>query len=496
MEPPIEEIRSGRPRILALCEAGPQWEAAAYGLSTLLEIAGARVELRRYGPDDTAAGDTVDAVVSYGAHPPRVSKQPQLHIQASGFFGPERYFKRDSVPVQRYDHDGISALYSAAESTAPVLSRLGDAALILNLDVVASTFVLLTCYQEVVTSGSIDKRGRRSAEESFQLRLELIDRPIVNEYARYVCSVLEDLEASISFEAPKWGTGEYAFAVTRDIDSNQKHCKLSLQRLASMAARGDLLGIARTIRSGITTRNGIRNDPYNNIAAIRTWEQAAGIRSSLYMLSSDIVGDANYKLSELAHEWDVTSLIEQGWEIGFHPGFRTYADGEAFREEKVRFDDSIPGKKAGGRQHGLRFIAPHTWRHWEDCRFRYDSTMGFAEREGFRCGVCVPFRPFDVLENRTMDLWEIPLTLMDSTITKYRHFDAGQTRNAAGAILEQVRKHHGIFVLLWHNTTFGRENAGWLHDEFADLVTRAVNDGALVAPARDLLDVWEGWVNG
>ncbi len=494
MQTPAELCDSGGPRILALCQAGRNSAAAAYGLSTLLQLTGARVDIREYGTDENIPADLFDCVVSYGASLPRVSYGPHLHIRASGFFCPERYLKRESLPLRRYDHDGVSALYTAAETADPGLTRSDDLGVTLNVDLVASTFVFLTGYQEVVTSGTLDKRGRRLAEESFQLRLDLVDRPIVNEYARYLRSILQDQLASLRFRNPEWAGSRYAMALTRDIDTNHKATDLSFRGMISLAARGKFQIVTNSLQHRFRRRMDHRKDPYDNIDAITAWEEMNGVRSSLYVMPSSLIGDAGYKLSLLAREWDLSGLQERGWEVGFHPGYRTYASQAAFLEEKSAFDEFVGENAEGGRQHGLRFLAPYTWRHWEDSGFRYESTLGFPEREGFKCGICVPFRPFDILENRVMNLWEMPLTLMDSTLDYYRKLDAAQARASITRLLDQTREHSGVFVLLWHNTTFGRYSAGYLHEELATLVRTAIDDGALVGPASGILDAWEGWV--
>ena len=64
------------------------------------------------------------------------------------------------------------------------------------------------------------------------------------------------------------------------------------------------------------------------------------------------------------------------------------------------------------RQHYLRFVYPQTWRQQADEGFFVDSTLGFAEQEGFRNGVCHPFLPWDAETSAPLPLWEVPLTVM------------------------------------------------------------------------------------
>ena len=94
-------------------------------------------------------------------------------------------------------------------------------------------------------------------------------------------------------------------------------------------------------------------------------------------------------------------LRAEGFEIGFHPSYRTLGDPELMAVEKARVEEAVGAVCQGGRQHYLRFRVPETWRQWERLGLTYDSTMTFAGHEGFRCGTCHAYRPFDLEQNRS-----------------------------------------------------------------------------------------------
>lgn len=86
--------------------------------------------------------------------------------------------------------------------------------------------------------------------------------------------------------------------------------------------------------------------------------------------------------------------------------------------EKNRLEEIIGRDVLGCRQHLLRFEVPTTWRIQEKAGFVYDTTLSFADHDGFRCGICLPSEPYDLVENRILSLWEIPLTVMDGYTSK------------------------------------------------------------------------------
>lgn len=106
----------------------------------------------------------------------------------------------------------------------------------------------------------------------------------------------------------------------------------------------------------------------------------------------------------------------------------------------------------GLRQHFLRFAVPQSRRTWEQVGFEYDTTLTFARQEGFRAGICVPYRPFDVLENRELALWEVPLTVMEGTLFEYQGLDASEVGKRFDQFVSTVARVGGVFVILWHNS--------------------------------------------
>jgi hypothetical protein len=154
-------------------------------------------------------------------------------------------------------------------------------------------------------------------------------------------------------------------------------------------------------------------------------------------------------------------LQNEGHEIGVHPGYTTFLMPSILQQEKGRFEKACGTRIIGGRQHFLRFRTPDTWRHWGQAGMQYDSTLGYADREGFRCGTCHPYKPFDLEQDRVLDILEIPLIVMDTTLIEYRKMTVGQGREC---ILEFARKcveAEGTFTLLWHNVTLVGNHAAW-----------------------------------
>ncbi len=459
-----------------------------YALRALLDLCGVDYELLPLNVEALQTVPLKASLLTYGKSPV-AGKYPELHIKSCELFDRPRYLRRESLPDSIEIIDGVKYLYGNAHVEKN--DQNGIRSIIVHSDPVASSFFLLTEYEDIVRSGDEDKRGRRSLENAFIGNYGLTDRPWVNLYARQITEWLCWITPEIKPKKRTWAGKPFAIVVTRDIDSIRKYQGFNARNIGRSLAQGSVKSARRLFTDAV--RYGLRSqhDSYNNLETILEWERSEGLSSSFFFMTSDLIGDANYRLDALmATHPSVRAAMENGWEAGFHPGYRTFISPTAFAEEQSRFREVFPGSGGGGRQHGLRFRQPYTWRFWEDHGFLYDSSTGFAEREGFRSGCCTPYKTFDLLEDREMNLWELPLTIMDCTLDKYRGFSQEQCAVRLRELAAEVQGVGGAFVLLWHNSYFGIENIGAYHTVLAEFVLQIRDGGAAVLTANSAVKTW------
>jgi hypothetical protein len=349
-------------------------------------------------------------------------------------------------PTREVDWDAV--LRRAATARCEVRGR----ALVFDADVVAATYFLLSRIEETDAS-KFDDHGRFPASAGAAFRLGLLDRPLVDEWALAIRDGLRRLLPDWTPDAPR-----FRVKLTHDVDSLRAFNGVGV---GMRTVAGDLVkrrDVGRAIHDAAET--------FRQVAAPETspnWRGALelarlsrihGLRSAFYfMATGPVAGDADYDLSAR----DVRELMEElralEVEFGVHPGYATLGDPVRLAAEKSRLDAAFGAPVAGGRQHYLRFRVPDTWRHWAQAGLGYDSTLGFADREGFRCGTCHPFRPFDVENDREIELVEFPLIAMDATLRHHRGLTPEATERRLLELAETCRRVGGTFTLLWHNSS-------------------------------------------
>ena len=186
-----------------------------------------------------------------------------------------------------------------------------------------------------------------------------------------------------------------------------------------------------------------------DLAAI---EQKYKIPASYYFLSlQQGEEDFNYNIKDIKHIFD--SVTKIGGEIGLHGGHLAYASATKIASEKKMLEAACGKEVKGYRNHYLRFDRNVTWSALAKNNFLYDTTYGDAYSPGFRNGMCYPFRPFDLEKKEFINLIEVPLVYMDCSAPKYMYLNDENSWKLFCKLVDEVRKVHGVFTLLWHNTS-------------------------------------------
>jgi hypothetical protein len=326
----------------------------------------------------------------------------------------------------------------------------------LGLDVLGSAFFMLSRYEELV-SAVRDEYDRFPAAASLAQSEGFLDRPIVNEY-------LEILRWALSRLWPRLPRAKHEFRLrlSHDVDfplfriGREESFRLALRALrrehAPWLATRRLLGSL-----GLRSRSPER-DLYNSFAYIMDADERAGTRSAFNFITAQTAGaiDGSYSVDDPWIRGLLRSLHERGHEIGLHPSYRTFRDGEQTLREfqalrRACEEEDIDQPAFGGRQHYLRWENPITWQNWEDAGLAYDSTLSFADRAGFRCGVCFEYPVFNLRTRRSLKLRESPLIAMDASLLEYQRLSLEQATAQLLELKRRCRLFEGEFTLLWHN---------------------------------------------
>jgi hypothetical protein len=196
-----------------------------------------------------------------------------------------------------------------------------------------------------------------------------------------------------------------------------------------------------------------KEDPYWNFEFLRKIEKKHGINSCYYFLHKDVPHiDSYYDFNEKKIKNLIKMLEEDNCEIGIHGSVKTVDNVELMKSQIDKLNSITSSKVIGCRQHRLTFHIPDTMKILEKNGVRYDTSLGFAEHEGFRNSYCHPFKLFDFENDRMIDVWEFPLNMMDRTLLEFRNLTFLEIITNVNSLLDEIEKFNGLCVILWHNS--------------------------------------------
>ena len=382
-------------------------------------------------------------------------------------------------------------LVSIGDDEVPVLFESGGDG---PFDLVAATFFLLSGWQER-TSVQRDRHGRFLFGGSLHDRLGIAGLPVVELYRMCVATRLRKIGFKV--ESKSWGVADWAFCSTHDIDYIRKWRPGIVYR--EIVQRG----ILNQSRESVATRVGrigealtgmlSPSDPYRR--AIRRIRKEVSGRSGtatfFFKVAARDPHDVKYSSSSTFLQHEYAELRSGGFEIGLHPSYHAFNHGAYLAEERSNLALSSGIKAISVRTHYLRFDLSSTPRLLEKSGFRIDSSLGFADHEGFRNGTCKPFQLFDLHANRALDIWEMPLTVMESTLFNRQHLSLEEARGRTFDLMETCRRFGGVFVGLWHNTLWDESDCPGWGEHFTSSLDRAMETKAGIMSLSAAMDSWD-----
>ena len=395
---------------------------------------------------DDLSHEIVEAI-GYTSDPSLFHKY-NVVIIPSGFFNDSCYGHPKSLPaLPLQEIEGVPLLFGE-----PEIERVG-ATLVVKADIIASTYFLISRYEEMIRRNVRDQHGRFPGKESLPFRAGFIDRPVVDEYRILLRHWLQQSHPDIP-----------------DIKENIRHVWLTHDVDSPFLYRS-WKGLLRSLLDGQGLKKSLsykfgalEEDPYYTfpwfIEQNNSLIDALGkerCRSVYFFKGGGRTkrDKPHYNLLSTSLQRVLSELSSYQATIGLHASYEAGQHPSLIPDEKKRLEKATGAKITYNRHHFLACREPEDMLHLETAGIAHDFTMGYADVAGFRLGTAWPVRWINPANKCLSSLVLHPLHIMEGTIKNEQYMGLAYEEGEEYCLrlIDRIEKTGGELSLLWHNNS-------------------------------------------
>ena len=402
--------------------------------------------------------------IGYTDDPEEMKLYP-IVIIPSGFFKLDVYGTEQAMPTLPLSSwRGIPLLFGEPrEEWSADGSRL-----IIHADILASTYFLISRYEEVYRRNERDTYGRFPGKSSLPYRAGFLHRPIVDEYGEALRRILleEGVASRYNLRLEERPQTFSRVNLTHDLSRPYNYRGWRSFLRAWLKEKKSPWEAARLSFSSDV------EDDYYTFPKFLKWDRAtcdslgkerADIFFFIRMPSRHPLDKPYYSL----HSHYLRSILAVGEKYKVLLSLQcSYAAGhqsELISRERHLFERTFRRRPRGLRHNKLTSCEPEDLLQAYASGFRNDYSMGYADVAGFRLGTC---RAVKFINPNTRLLTELilhPLVLRDLTLSdpRYMALEAEEAERIAHELIRVTARYNGELTLLWHNDLLSQKTHPW-----------------------------------
>lgn len=318
-----------------------------------------------------------------------------------------------------------------------------------GFDIFQTIFYHISRYEEwYLPSNQIDTHGMMRSELQFLVKNGLHDSPVVDHliYAFYLYLGMQPLKI------------ETQYSLTHDIDairrlpSFYKFLRAIANTILYQKQKLKTLGRLFNTYLGVLTKK--QADPYDTFSWLLTTSNPKIQDRYIYFLSGGRTEYENlYRIQDPKCLAIYALAQKEGYIFGIHPSYLAGDNLEMTQKEKTRLENVLGQEVSHSRQHFLRYHIPHTGQIIEDLGIETESSFGYRNKTGFRCGTGFPYHMYEFNEERPYKFLERPLIVMDMAIIHEVGWNAQKVIELLDAFIEK-NQYYTHITFNFHNSTF------------------------------------------
>lgn len=343
-----------------------------------------------------------------------------------------------------------------------------DGQMIIYADVIASSFYMMSRYEEMLFPQKRDALGCYLAKYSIMFENGYGLRPIVDEYSKYLKSLLFELDGIDR----KSECGFSKIWLTHDLDAPFYFHRFD--NLIRQWVKNIFVPSCR-VHNCLKKYISGENDPYDTFDRIFELDNKVKAASSNAEAIYFIITAKNHfwntyrNIKSKKYKKLIRRILNNGDGFGVHLSLEAGKNSHRIKSEVARMP--INNTPIRSRYHYLRWIDIQAVSYILDSGINEDYTLGYADHAGFRVGTCHSYYFMDPTEGSLTKLKIIPMQIMEVNYSKdFMDLSYQDALKISKEIVDQVYAHGGELNVLWHNNQMTNDYYEDLYSEVLDYV--------------------------
>ena len=152
-------------------------------------------------------------------------------------------------------------------------------------------------------------------------------------------------------------------------------------------------------------------------------------------------------------------LHQEGFDVGLHGSYYSAIEEDQLQQQKITLEENVGFDVTTTRQHFLNWDIRKTPRLQCKAGFLADSTLGFNRNIGFRSGVALPYRFFDLDNRNELPILQVPLIIQDGALFTNNALELNRkmARDVLKTLIDRVSATEGCIAFLFHPHGFNSD---------------------------------------
>ena len=364
-----------------------------------------------------------------------------------------------------------------------------------SADIIASGYYFLTLENERLAK---ERDTLNRFHKSYSpLGQDIYDKPAVDHYVLLMQAFIQSggsyLNKTFELKSPWPNQQPFCLALSHDVDRIRTWTFHKAKRALTKSLKQKNPG--HTFQTGLDIVKSLllKENWMGNFNFISQLEKKYGGRSTFFIVSKQNISlDPRYSLKSIRLRKAFHILKERACSIGLHGTIPSAVNREMLAEERELLQNHTDQTVQGLRQHYLCFDENKSWEKMVQAGFHYDSTVGFSNELGYRCGTSFPFNPYSHNEEKALPILEIPLTLMDTVLflESKLYLSSEQAWEVILEHLQETCQNRGCLTLNWHNSDLNPGDVTGYALLYEKILAWAQEHGAWICSLDEVCEWW------